>query len=152
MENKWELCHGNVGLDGQRNIGRAYQLVQTNPRLSLKWKGFGVMGKLARIMIDVIQARIAMFRQRGATSPTKQGWAYQGHNLHSGIMKEFDTIMCLFNGPKELEDSQMDSKSSRQLQGYTNVIHASNMEPSRWDPWKRIIATMFLRNNPSSIE
>jgi hypothetical protein len=26
------------------------------------------------------------------------------------MMREYDTIMCLFNGPKKLEDSQGDSR------------------------------------------
>jgi hypothetical protein len=35
---------------------------------------------------------------------------------------------------KEREGSQSGSKSSRWLLGYTNMNHASKMEPSRWDP------------------
>jgi hypothetical protein len=42
-------------------------------------------------------------------------------------MREYDIIMHLFNGPKELEDSHGDSKSLRQLQGYTNVNQASKV-------------------------
>jgi hypothetical protein len=44
------------------------------------------------------RAELAMFKQGGATSSTKQGRASQGHDLHRGIMREYDTIMFLFNG------------------------------------------------------
>jgi hypothetical protein len=46
-------------------------------------------------------------------------------------MREYDTIMCLLNGPKELKDSQSDSKSLRQHKGYTNAIQASKIQSSR---------------------
>jgi hypothetical protein len=36
---------------------RAHPLVRTNTRLSLKYKGFGVMGKLVRIVMGVFQAQ-----------------------------------------------------------------------------------------------
>jgi hypothetical protein len=51
----------HLGESGQFNtrmqFGRAHPLVWTNPWLSLKRKGFEVMGKLARIAIGVFEAR-----------------------------------------------------------------------------------------------
>jgi hypothetical protein len=46
---------------------RAHPLVRTNPWLSHKLNGFGVMGKVARIATVSFRPGIAMFRQRGAT-------------------------------------------------------------------------------------
>jgi hypothetical protein len=45
----------------------------------------------------------------------KQGWVYQGHDWPNRTNEKGLHGQVLFDGPKELEDSQIDSKSSRWL-------------------------------------
>jgi hypothetical protein len=40
----------------------------------------------------------------------EQGWVYQGHDWHSGITGECDTIVYLSNGRKGWEGLPYDSK------------------------------------------
>jgi hypothetical protein len=55
----------------------------------------------------------AMSGQRGVTGPNKQGWVYQGHDWPNETDEKGWHGKVPFDGPKELEDSQIDSKSSR---------------------------------------
>jgi hypothetical protein len=43
----------------------------------------------------------------------KQGWVYQGHDWPNETNEKGWHGKVPFDGPKELEDSQIDSKSSR---------------------------------------
>jgi hypothetical protein len=47
----------------------------------------------------------------------KQMWVYQGHDWHSGITREYDTIMCLSNGRKGREGLPCDSNEFKAVSG-----------------------------------
>jgi hypothetical protein len=47
----------------------------------------------------------------------KQRLVYQDHDWHSGITKEYDTIMCLSNGRKGREGLPCDSKEFKEASG-----------------------------------
>jgi hypothetical protein len=74
--------------------------------LSFTHKKLGSCKSLLALQRVFFRSDVAMLRQRNATVQTKQGQAYQGHDLHNRIMREYDMTICLSSGPKQLEDSQ----------------------------------------------
>jgi hypothetical protein len=75
----------------------------------------------------------------------KKGWAYQGHDWHSGIMRECDMIMCLLMSQRSMRIYNVFQKSSWRLQGYIHAIQDSRVESASRHQQKQVLMTRFSR-------
>jgi hypothetical protein len=111
----------------------AQQLVRINPWLSFTPMEQGIMGKLAKIVTGVFEARQSHVGvKRCYRSKISKGGFIKST---SGLTEPMGGVTWsgVIGWAKEIEGSQSGSKGSRRLQGYTNTNHASKMEPSWWD-------------------